>query len=293
MSGRCEDPRHHEIWRFVRSQLPPPPARVVELGCGLDGGLVPCLRRSGYRAVGVDPEAPPGRAYHRSTFEAFRPAAPVDAFVTSAALHHVGDLGHLLDQVEAMLVPGAVVVVVEWAWELFDELTAQWCFARLGPDGPTPNWLQALREGWAASGLAWRGYEEQWALQARCHRGEEMLTELDRHFERRVLERSPYFYYDLEATSEDAERAAVQAGLLNATGILYAGTKSGLPSSPARRDAAAGRPAGESVAGAPHPTGDRRVAGASHPTGDRSVAGAPHPTGDTLAGASELAAASP
>jgi SAM-dependent methyltransferase len=200
---------------------------VVELGCGNDGGLVPCLRRSGYRAVGVDPEAPPGHAYCQSSFEEFRPVKPIDAFVTSAALHHVGDLGYLLDQVAAMLAPGGVVVVVEWAWELFDELTASWCFARLAPDRSRPNWLRGLEEGWTASGLGWRGYEEQWALQARCHRGEEMLDHLNRRFERRVLERSPYFHYDLEATTEAAERAAVEVGLVKATGIRYAGTKPG------------------------------------------------------------------
>ena len=252
MGGRCEDPRHHEIWRFVRSQLPPPPARVVELGCGHDGGLVPCLRRSGYRAIGVDPEAPPGHAYRRSSFEQLRPGPPIDAFVTSAALHHVGDLGYLLDQVEAMLAPGGVVIVVEWAWELFDELTARWCFARLGPDRSRPNWLRALEEGWAASGLDWRGYEEQWALQAHCHRGDEMLAQLDSRFERRVLERSPYFHYDLEATTEAAEQAAVEAGLVKATGIRYAGARRGSPGGPPGGRAAPAHPVDEGVAGA-HP----------------------------------------
>jgi hypothetical protein len=32
-----------------------------------------------------------------------------------------------------LLVPGGVLVVVEWAWERFDEATARWCFARLTP----------------------------------------------------------------------------------------------------------------------------------------------------------------
>jgi len=32
---------------FVRSQLPPPPARVIELGCGQFGGHVPALIRAG------------------------------------------------------------------------------------------------------------------------------------------------------------------------------------------------------------------------------------------------------
>jgi hypothetical protein len=37
-------------WPFVRGQLPPPPARVIELGCGSLGGHVPALLRAGYDA---------------------------------------------------------------------------------------------------------------------------------------------------------------------------------------------------------------------------------------------------
>jgi hypothetical protein len=54
---------------FVQAQLPPPPARVVELGCGSHGGFVPRLLDDGYEAVGVDPQAPEGPAYRREEFE--------------------------------------------------------------------------------------------------------------------------------------------------------------------------------------------------------------------------------
>ena len=47
----------------VRARLPEAPARVVELGCGPLGGLVPGLRAAGYDAVGVDPAAPDGDEY--------------------------------------------------------------------------------------------------------------------------------------------------------------------------------------------------------------------------------------
>jgi len=49
-------------WPYVRDQLPPPPARVIELGCGQAGGHVPALVRAGYDATGVDPEAPEASA---------------------------------------------------------------------------------------------------------------------------------------------------------------------------------------------------------------------------------------
>lgn len=57
-------------WRFVVDALPAAPARVVEIGCGSEGGFVPRLRADGYDAVGVDPEAPAGpERYHRVEFE--------------------------------------------------------------------------------------------------------------------------------------------------------------------------------------------------------------------------------
>ena len=57
------------VWPFVRSQLPPPPATVLEIGCGPLGGFIPSLRREGYDAAGVDPEAPEEGPYHRVEFE--------------------------------------------------------------------------------------------------------------------------------------------------------------------------------------------------------------------------------
>ena len=42
-------------WPFVRAHLPPAPARVLEIGCGPEGGFVPTMREHGYDAEGVDP----------------------------------------------------------------------------------------------------------------------------------------------------------------------------------------------------------------------------------------------
>ena len=47
-------------WPFIRGRLPPPPARVIELGCGPLGGHVPALIRAGYDATGVAPGPDPG-----------------------------------------------------------------------------------------------------------------------------------------------------------------------------------------------------------------------------------------
>jgi hypothetical protein len=54
---------------------------VVEVGCGTLGGFVPALLDVGYRAVGVDPEAPEGSGYRQIEFERYELPQPVDCVV--------------------------------------------------------------------------------------------------------------------------------------------------------------------------------------------------------------------
>ena len=61
-----DDPWLAGVWPFVRAELPPTPATVLEIGCGSLGGFVPALLDAGDHAVGVDPEAPEGPDYQRS-----------------------------------------------------------------------------------------------------------------------------------------------------------------------------------------------------------------------------------
>ena len=118
-------------WPFVRSGLPAPPARVVDLGCGPLGGFVPMLRAGGYDAVGIDPQAPEEAHYQRIEFERADLPQQVDAVIASTSLHHVADPAQVIDRMTSTLIGGGAVVVVEWAWEKFDEQTAEWCFERL------------------------------------------------------------------------------------------------------------------------------------------------------------------
>ena len=98
------------VWPFVQEQLPPPPAAVLEIGCGALGGFVPALRGAGHRVVGVDPDAPEGPDYRRVEFERCQPPWPVDGVVASLALHHVADLDQALDRLRDLLVPGGTLV---------------------------------------------------------------------------------------------------------------------------------------------------------------------------------------
>jgi hypothetical protein len=124
-------------------------------------------------------------------------------------------------------VPGGALVVVEWAWEQFDEATARWCFARLASPNPgeEPGWLHKGQERWAASGQPWDDYLRSWATEEGLHPGEDIVRGLDARFHRQLHVEGPYFFPDLADTSEGQEQDAIDAGLIRAGGIRYAATR--------------------------------------------------------------------
>ena len=90
---------------FLRAQLPQPPARVLEVGCG-QGELTTALAVEGYDVLGIDPLAPPGDRFRRVRLEDIGPEdGPFDAVVAAHVFHHVRDLDHALDRVVALLRP--------------------------------------------------------------------------------------------------------------------------------------------------------------------------------------------
>jgi SAM-dependent methyltransferase len=219
------------VWPFVRASLPAAPASVVEIGCGPLGGFVPMLGQAGYRATGVDPEAPPGPSYSQVEFERYELPGRVDAVVACTSLHHVADLGTALDLVAAALVPGGVTVIVEWARERFDEATARWCFSRLPEAGDDhPGWLHHRQAEWHESGRPWDAYLRSWEQAEGLHAGKAILDELDARFESRSTAYGPYFFPELAGTSEADEQAAIDSGLIQPNRIQYVGRRRSHPS---------------------------------------------------------------
>jgi SAM-dependent methyltransferase len=208
------------VWPVVQTSLPAAPARVIELGCGPLGGFVPRLRASGYDAVGVDPKAPEEAGYHRVEFEQAELPAEADALVASASLHHVAHPAEVLDRVRATLVPGGTVVVVEWAWEDFDESTAEWSFRRLGSG---EGWLRRRRDEWLGSGEPWSTYLQGWAREEGLHSSQTLLGLLDERFEPRQHSRGPYLFADLASTSPEEEQRAIEASEIRALRVDYVG----------------------------------------------------------------------
>ncbi len=208
------------MWPSVRSWLPAPPATVVELGCGSLGGFVPALRADGYDAIGVDPAAPEGPEYRLTEFERVDLPARVDAIVASTSLHHVADPAAVLERVADALGGDGIVIVVEWDWEAFDEATARWCLERkVQPDG----WLRRRLDAWADSGQPWESAFQGWAVEHGLHGARTLVAELDRRFERIVLDRGPYLFTELLGTSGSDEQRAIDAGQIPALRIDYVG----------------------------------------------------------------------
>jgi hypothetical protein len=120
-----------------------------------------------------------------------------------------------------------VLVVVEWAWERFDEPTARWCFDRLPPPTPgkEPGWLPTHQERWTTSGQPWDAYFRAWAEQEGLHPGGQIVRRLDARFTRKSHAEGPNYFADLADTTETDELAAIDAGLIRPGGIRYAATR--------------------------------------------------------------------
>jgi ubiquinone/menaquinone biosynthesis C-methylase UbiE len=114
-----------ELTDFVLSQVPSRPARVLEVGCG-EGELARALDAEGYEVVAIDPEAPEGSIFRQTTIEAFDEPGPFDAVVASRSLHHVEELGGVLDKLVRLLAGGGPLILNEFAWDRREPMTPEW-----------------------------------------------------------------------------------------------------------------------------------------------------------------------
>jgi hypothetical protein len=194
---------------FVFEQLPPPPLRVIEIGCGWEGGLVPLLVDRGYDVVGVDPQAPEGERFVRAEFQEVD--GDWDAAVAGRVLHHVNPVGESFDHL-ATLAP--LLLVDEFAWNRIDAAAQDWYEQQhriLRAAGVDPHGPASIDE--------WR--ERHHGL----HPDELLLGELRARYDEREFERVPYLARWLGGPSSEAlEQTLVDAGAFPAIGYRWSGT---------------------------------------------------------------------
>jgi hypothetical protein len=69
-----------DLVTFLLATLPVPPARVLEVACGA-GELARALDGSGFNVLAIDPDAPEGPIFHRTTLEELDQTEPYGAAV--------------------------------------------------------------------------------------------------------------------------------------------------------------------------------------------------------------------
>jgi len=195
---------------YALSQLPPPRARVLEVGCGAEGGLAPALADAGFDVLAIDPDAPERPPFRRVTLEELDYPGPFDAIVAGRVLHHVDPLGPALDKL-AGLAPLLIV----------DEFDCD------RVDGPARRWHRGEYERLAAAGERpggppdldlWRG------AHAGLHPYRVLRAELDRLYEEREFHWRPYLYRWLVSRETKArEEEAIVTGAIQPIGFRYTG----------------------------------------------------------------------
>jgi hypothetical protein len=200
---------------FVLKQLPPPPQRVLEVGCGREGGLVELLAAAGYDVLGVDPHAPEGERFLQSTFQEASSRLELerfDAVVASRVLHHVRPLDEGLDTLASF---APLLLVDEFAPDRIDRAAQDWYegqYRMLRASGVEPNGPSDLDE--------WRERHPD------LHPHDVLLAALRARYDERVLEWLPYLSRWLGGpSSESLELTLIDAALVPLIGYRWAGVR--------------------------------------------------------------------
>lgn len=199
-----------EFTEFTLSQLPSAPQRVLEVGCGREGGVAPALAAAGYDVLAVDPDAPEGPLYRRITLEELDDPGPFDAVVAGRVLHHVRPLASALDKLAAL---APLLVLDEFAWNHMDE--------------PTIDWYESQHRLLVAAGREPKGPPDlaEWHRRhSDLHPYETLRAELEARYEEDYFEWCPYFYRWLDGPASEAlESALIDTRAIRPIGFRYVG----------------------------------------------------------------------
>jgi SAM-dependent methyltransferase len=191
-----------DLIAFVRATLPPPPARVLEIGAG-DGELAAALAAAGYAVVAIDPASEVENVRRLPLHEL--EAEPFDAAVAVVSLHHIEPLGESFERLAALVRPSGLLVVDEVDFERLDERAARWWLARSGHDAEPADVL---------------------GVKDHMHSLAHLREALARHFELGEPVRGAYLYrWSMPTDVRAEEEAGIAAGDLPAMGARLVGIR--------------------------------------------------------------------
>ncbi len=112
----------------LRSLLPEPPARILEVGCGR-GALAAALMDMGYQVTGVDRDAEAVKAAtERGVLAVHADVHDIsgehDVVMFTRSLHHAKSLDGILERAVELLAADGQVIIEEFAWERVDHRVA-------------------------------------------------------------------------------------------------------------------------------------------------------------------------
>jgi len=187
----------------VRANLPPPPARVLEVGAG-EGDLAEALRIAGYDVVAIDPEPRGDGVRAVALHELDEPAGSFDAAVAVVSLHHVEPLEASCARLAELVRPGATLLVDELDVGMYDERAAAWWLQQRGALGAGPDHTP---ETMVAD------------VRRHLHPLQRIAEALARGFEAGPPLRGPYLYrWYLNESLRPAEEDLIARGALPAVG---------------------------------------------------------------------------
>lgn len=207
-----------ETLRFLRATLPPPPARLLEVGAG-DGALAERLVEAGYAIVALDRSADAAAAARARGVEAVAAdfldyrTAPFDAVLFTRSLHHIARLTAAVDRAHDLLVPEGVLAVEDFAFDHADRAAVAWLArheTRLRASGLLPIDEDPLLPGDPLAG--WIAHHRE---KHTVYPGDVMIAALGRRFRLERVATAPYLYRYLCTRIVPESRMAVSRELLD------------------------------------------------------------------------------
>jgi SAM-dependent methyltransferase len=201
-----------DLRAFVRANLPPPPARVLEVGAG-SGELARWLTVAGYDVLAIDPEPGGDNVDRVALAEVAEPSGSFDAAVAVLSLHHVDPLGQSCERLTEVVRPGGILVVDEFDVAEFDERAASWWLDQRRAIGESEDHEPA---------------EMVEDLRAELHPIERIREALAAGFEVGLPLCGSYLHrWDLDESLRSIEEALIADGQLPAVGVRFVAVRAG------------------------------------------------------------------